>query len=160
MTANLILKNHSAMRRFLLTLTNDLTEDQIRIVPAGAVNNILWNLEHVIADECNMVYTPSGLPSPLPKTFHAMFDPGTAPAEWEFTPNIEDIKNTVRSMEANLTSDYRAGKFANFEAYSIAESYRLETVDEAIAYCSLHEAMHIGINITLRRVVAGMSSTH
>ena len=58
-----------------------------------------------------------------------------------------------RAMTRVLISDYEAGRFENFEPYNLDESYRLESIEEAIAYHTIHEGMHIGVNLTLRRLV-------
>lgn len=155
-----LFKNYRAMRFYAWDVVKDLTDAQMNVIPPGAVNNMLWNLGHVIADECNMLYTPSGLPSPLPPEYTGLFDPETSPRGWAEPPKVQEVREQAQALGKRVEGDYKAGVFRRFEAYALGESFRLNTIEEAIAYCALHESMHIGVNITLKRIVTGKSTTH
>lgn len=151
--ADTLFKNLRAMRIHSHRNIEALTEEQLLRVPPGLHNNILWNIGHVITDEVNMLYLPAGLASPLPADYVSLFDPGTSPADWPTPPDVAAVLERSRAMTGVLISDYEARRFSGFEPYNLAESYRLETIEEAIAYHTIHEGMHIGANLTLRRLV-------
>jgi len=155
-----LFRNYWAMRRYVLSITGELNEEEVRAIPEGAVNSILWNLGHVITDEVNMLYTPSGLASPLPDGFHGWFDPESSPRDWEPGPDVAAVRQEMQAQARRVQADYGKGRFAEFEAYSLSETYRLESAEEGIEYCALHEAMHIGVIITLIRMVTGRGVTH
>lgn len=160
MNVDILFKNYRAMRHWSWSSMQGLSDEQMRTVPPGAVNSILWNLGHIITDECNMIYDPSGLSSPLPENYPSLFGSGTSPGDWSTPPPIDEVRRNAAALADTVFEDYQLGRFEGFKPYSLSEGYPVDSVEEAIAYCTIHEATHIGINITLKRLVAGVATTH
>lgn len=148
-----LLKNLVAMRIRSHQLIDGLSDEQLLRVPEGLRNNILWNLGHVITDECNMLYEPSGLEFPIPANYKSLFDPETSPADWPSPPPIKEVLAQSRDMTKILIADYKGGKFEHFQPYELAKGYSLDSIEEAIAYHTLHECVHSGVILTIRRLV-------
>lgn len=148
-----LIRNMRAMRIYAHQLLEGLTSEQLMVVPNGAANSILWNVGHVCTDQVNMLYAPAGLPSPLPDEFHEWFDPGTTPTEWGVEPPLQAVLTASRELNTTVVRDYEGRKFRDFTPYSLTEGYSVDSIEEAIAYHTIHEGMHIGVILTLRRFV-------
>src|SRR5262245_27973024 len=59
-----------------------LSSEQLLLVPHGLDTNILWGMGHLTFSHDSMLYTPTGLKSPLPSYFEEFFRPGITPANW------------------------------------------------------------------------------
>lgn len=150
-----LIRNMRAMRIYTHQLLEGLTTDQLKVVPAGTANSILWNIGHVCTDQVNMLYAPAGLPSPLPDAFHEWFDPGTSPSEWNEEPPLQAVLTASRELNTTVIRDYEGRKFRDFTPFSLTEKYSVDSIEEAIAYHTIHEGMHIGVILTLRRLIVG-----
>jgi len=148
-----LIRNMRAMRNYSHQLLEGLTTAQLTVVPQGAANSILWNIGHVCTDQVNMLYAPAGLPSPLPDDFHTWFDPGTSPSDWTKQPDLALVFAASRELTTTVVRDFEGRKFRDFTPYSLAEGYSIDSIEEAIAYHTIHEGMHIGVILTLRRLV-------
>jgi hypothetical protein len=148
-----LIRNMRAMRIYAHQILEGLTVQQLMTVPKGAANSILWNMGHVCTDQVNMLYAPSGLPSPLPDDFHTWFDPGTSPADWTKEPPLPEVLAASRELNTKVVKDFEGRRFRDFTPYSITEGYSIDSIEEAIAYHTIHEGMHIGVILTLRRFV-------
>lgn len=151
---------YRGIRSYLLHVTHDMTFDELCNVPTGAANNVLWNLGHVLTDECNMLYTPAGAPSPLPASFHSAFDPGSSPSQWSTPPEPDEIRKRLSERCEHLQRDHQEGRFEQYKPVTMDDGITLNNFQDALAHCLMHEAMHIGVCITLKRIVTGRSSTH
>jgi hypothetical protein len=156
METRLLLKQMEIVRGWLLASPRGLSGNEILTVPRGSNNNILWNIGHVITDQCNMIYKPCGLSSPLPASYNAHFDPGTSPADWGSIPEIKDIEEVMSAgadMVTRIENDYAAGRFQSYAPMALDDGITLENFEAALSHCNLHEAMHIGAIGALRRLL-------
>jgi hypothetical protein len=150
-----VLRHARAVRGFTTMATQDLSNEQLIHIPAGSRNNILWNVGLAITDQCNMLYTPSGIAVPLPDGYHAWFDPGTSPAGWsDNLPDPAGVLETAKTLVATVERDFAGGRFVDFDPTAFDGGLRVNSVVEAINYCTIHEAIHLGVILTLRKLVS------
>jgi hypothetical protein len=100
-----------------------------------------------------MLYEPSGLPSPVPPYFEQLFRPGTMPATWPRTPDVDEVLAEFKQQFARVQRDIRAGAFGRYAPVTVAVGVRLRTLDEAIAFNAAHEGFHAGVVSTLRSLL-------
>lgn len=86
-----LLDQMKEVRGYLIQSADGLSSEQVRAVPRGFRNNILWNIGHAITDNSSMLYPPSGHPFPLPEPYLTWFAPGTSPAEWADPPDLAAV---------------------------------------------------------------------
>jgi hypothetical protein len=149
-----LLHEAKCVRSWLVQSAQRLTEAEILAIPRGSRNNILWNIGHVITDQCNMIYARCGLAGPLPAEYIAFFDPGTSPADWNATPIIEDVLRHASMLGERIETDYREGRFSSYRPNTLDDGITLADFESALSHCNLHEAMHLGVVVTLRKLVA------
>ena len=130
-----------------------LTDEQLTTVPEGLENNILWNLGHLFHSHCGMVYGNCGLDSPAPESYGPLFKGGTKPADWTEAPNIEDVVGNFNGIMDKIIGDYTAGKFEGFKPTELAPRMSLDNVEDALGFVLIHESVHHGNIITMRRLL-------
>lgn len=133
--------------------TNGLTEEQLLTVPEGLENNILWNLGHLYHSHCGMLYPHCGLDSPAPAEYGDMFKGGTKPADWAETPSVDEVLANFNGVVDQIVADYTAGKFADYKAHELAPGMSLDNAEDAIGFIIIHEGVHHGNIITMRRLL-------
>ena len=141
------------VRGYLLQSANGLSPDQLLTIPNGFSNNILWNLGHVITDNCTMLYPPTGNPFPLPDHYLRWFAPGTSPTDWTDSPSISEVLNEGVRLRDQLVEDCIAGRMEQYERQEYEDGIVLENIAQAIAHSNVHEGVHLGVILCLRKFV-------
>lgn len=143
-------------RNRALAIAAELTPEQLRTVPKGFNNNILWNLGHLVVSQQVLCYVKSGLTPRAPAYLMPLFGKGSSPAGWA-AANVEiditEIKTWVLDTAALLRDDFEAHAFKTYEAYETSSGAVLTNIGEALTYVLWHEAMHVGVMNTLRKLV-------
>lgn len=135
----------------------DLSWDQLTMIPQNFNNNILWNLGHVVVTQQLLCYKMSGLPLNVSDELVGRYAKGSSPTNDISKQDLEWIKKDLVRLPELLEEDYNAGKFKEFTAYKSSFGYELSSIEDAIAFNNVHEGLHLGYLMALKRVV--LSST-
>lgn len=153
MSTQALVKTLMICRGYMSMHTKGLTDEQLLAVPEGTENNILWNLGHLFHSHCNMTYGRCGVDNPCPAHYGDLFKGGTKPADWKETPSIKEVTDHFNGSMDKLVGDYTAGKFANYEKLELAPGMTMDNIEEALGFVVIHESVHHGNIITLRRLL-------
>ncbi len=148
-----LLDQMKEIRGYLMASVSGLSEEQLLRVPDRFKNNILWNIGHVITDNSSMLYPPTGNEFPLPECYLKWFEPEKSPADWTDTPPAAEILQAAAMTRDKLVEDCMAGKMENYEPLTLGDGVVLNNVAYAIAHCNIHEGIHLGIILSLRKFV-------
>ena len=140
-----------------LNMIKDLTLEQLNVIPQGFNNNLIWNLGHIVVTQQFLCYKLSGLPLYLSDNMVTNFAKGSLPS-----PNFEKadlalIKEENQRLPSLLESDYKRGIFKDFGKYPTSFGFELNTIDDAILFNNVHEGMHLGYLMALKRAVLSLS---
>ena len=141
-------------RRLLTQFVAGLSEAQLVKIPQGFRNNILWNVGHILVTQQQMCYGLSGQPLLFDDDLVEQFRKGSNPADWQTTPSFDRIKNAILSSAEQFILDYREKKFTNFSVYESAYGMKITTIDEAVKLNNVHEAVHLGYVLAMRKFVS------
>ncbi len=130
-----------------------LSEAQVREVPDGISNNILWNLGHILYYEAVFLYGNSGQPLPVPDSYETFFKAGSSPADWTETPDVAEVVERYKTQAGQSASDFAAGKFDAFKPMKINDQVTLDSLEEALTFHVFHEGVHVGRMGTLAKLV-------
>lgn len=144
-------------RNNMLNVVKDLTLDQLNVIPQGFNNNLIWNLGHVVVTQQLLCYKLSGLPLYINDNMVANFAKGSLPSPNFEREDFEHIKKELLRMPDLLESDYQRGIFSNFNTYPTSFGYYLNSIDDAILFNNVHEGMHLGYLMALKRAVLSLS---
>ncbi len=142
-------------RKNFLKAIEDVTYDNLHVVPANFKNNIIWNFVHIYISQPILIYRPCALEENVDKSLFPLYAKGTgAPkeklSESDFTAIKEDF---IRQTEV-LAEDYTSGKLKNYQPYETSYGFTLQNVEDAIFYNNIHENIHYGYVLALKKVIA------
>ncbi|MEX0686315.1 MAG: DinB family protein [Balneolales bacterium] len=140
-------------RKNFLSLMNSLTDTELNIIPACYNNNIIWNAAHTITTIQILCYKNAGLEGYIDNEFVALYRKGTHPEVEVTGPEIQVIKKKMLNSIDQLERDYKAGLFRTYNNYTTSFGIEIKSIDEAIQFLVIHEGIHLGYAMALKRLV-------
>jgi hypothetical protein len=142
-----------ATRDNMLRIMNDFTMEQLNKIPEGFNNNLIWNFGHVVVTQQLLHYALSGLPMYLSEDIVNKYRKGSEPNLIVSEGEYEMLKTAAFDLIETLKKDYEAGIFKNYNPYTTSYNTTLTTIEEAISFNNVHEALHLGSVMALRKLV-------
>lgn len=143
-----ILKNH---REILLSLVNNLNQQQLCVIPNGFTNNIIWNLGHILVTQQLLSYGLSNRPFTIDKELIDKYRKGTKPFTDVSSEEIKKIKSLFIQTINIFEKEYQAKKFDNFTQYQTSMGLVLNSIEDSIPFIAYHEGIHFGIILSLKK---------
>ena len=144
---------HNIRPFFKRHIENHSLED-LNKIPEGYNNNIIWNIGHIVVTAQLLAYKLSGLPMIVDDKLVDKYRKDTKPEVAVSQTEVDEIKALLFSTIEKLESDYKAGIFKDYKAYTVSTTgNRLTNIDEALQFILFHEAMHLGYILALVRAV-------
>lgn len=142
-----------ATRNNAIKLLLGLSHEQLNRIPEGFNNNLIWNAGHMVATMELLIYGLSGNRTPSDKDFIDRYRKGSKP-EGDVSPEeVQVIFEKLKTSITQLENDWNTVDFANFKTYPTSYGITLNSVEDALKFNGMHEAMHIGAMIALRKFV-------
>ena len=143
-------------RAALLKLTEDLTIEQLNIIPAGFNNNIIWNLGHLVAAHQGICYRRTGVDITVSQDFFDTYCPSSKPERFITAAEFEEIKGLFSSTLDQFAADYDKKIFSDYSPWATRAGIDLTNIDEASLFVIFHEGLHFGVINAQRKVVLGL----
>ena len=140
-------------RKNVLKEIDDLSIQALFEIPNSYNNHILWYTIHIIVSQQLLIYGNSQTPLRINREMIAGFRNGSIPSpeirlEW-----VEFAKTHLLSTVDQLQKDYQNNIFGPFKQTSLNYGLVLNSVEDAIRFNNIHEAMHFGQIKMLKKVV-------
>jgi len=148
-----LFKHLGVVRAFTLQTLDGLTPAQWTTIPEGFPNNILWNAAHIATTQARLLYRLSGLPIPVPDDFAEKSARDSSPKEWAAPMEPGEVLDILNRLVPQTIEDDDAGKFSEFAAVELRSGLKLDTFDEAVLFAIMHEGIHIGMIMQLKKLV-------
>lgn len=139
-------KNFSALMR-------DLSIEQMNHIPEGFSNNIIWNYGHVVITQQLLSYGLSNLPIKLDKAIIDKYRKGSKPTDFIDLEEFKMLKNASKDLFQQTILDYENGIFQDFKTYPTSFGITLNNIDDAIYFNNVHENIHLGSIMALKKLV-------
>ncbi len=140
-------------RKLIFKIIDGYSIEQLNFIPNGFKNNIAWNVAHLIVTQQLICYNLSGLPMHVTKEMVNLYKKGTVPEKEISSLEFEKIKEQFISIVDQFEKDYKEGIFKDFNEYTTSVNITLSDIDSAIAFNDYHEGIHLGIILSLRKLV-------
>jgi len=137
----------------MVSLLDNLTEEQVNFIPKNFNNSILWNIGHVLVTEQLLVYKLSELPLKIDENLVPLFAKGTKPEIKGSTEQIEMVKNLLEGTVLKTRQDYKDHLFKKYLSYTTSTGIVLNNVEDAMLFNCFHEGIHLGIILSLKKLV-------
>ena len=139
-------------RHNLLKTVEAYTIDEMNVVPEGFNNSLLWNLGHVWVTQKMLHYGLSGLPLNIDDELVNQFRKGSKAIVWK-EETLSRIKSDFITSVDDLERDLNANIFKEFRPYRTSYNVELESLDDALWFNNMHEAMHLGYMLAMRKSI-------
>ncbi|MFK8045126.1 MAG: DinB family protein [Crocinitomicaceae bacterium] len=140
-------------RKTCLKLIANVPHEQLVKIPQGFNNSIMWNVAHLLVTQQLLNYKLSGLPLHISDKLVSDFGKGSAARNDYSVESWQDILLLFLEMPRKLKSDYESGLFKNFKEYPTSFGVTLNTIEDSIAFNGIHEGLHIGYIMALKRAL-------
>jgi hypothetical protein len=140
-------------RTNFLNLVNSLTIEQLNKIPEGFNNNIAWNFGHAIVSQQTLCYVRAGIQPRIEDSWFKKYQKGTKHESFIDAEEIEVLKKYLFSLIDDLRKDMSENKFANYQKVMTTFGVELTSVEDTIPYFSMHDGIHLGYALALRKLV-------
>lgn len=151
------MQNHFDLLRItrnnVLKTVEGLTLEILNTIPEGFNNNLAWNLGHVATTQQLLCYGLSGNQMHLENDFISRYRKGTKPEGEIDQAELDFIKSKLILLVDQLEEDYQKKLFSQFKTYPTSYNATLESIEDAIVFNNLHEAMHLGYILAIKRAL-------
>jgi hypothetical protein len=138
-------------RQNVMNLIKTYSLEQLNRIPEGFGNNLLWNFGHIIVTQQLLCNGLSNLPMYTNNEMVASYRKGSKPElkinKGELTEMIELAQQNIERLE----SDYAQGRFQEYKTYTTSYNLTLTNIEEAIQFNNVHEAMHFGTCLAIKK---------
>ena len=142
-----------ATRKMFLKLIDGLSIETMNKVPQGFNNNIIWNFGHVIITQQILCYKLANIPMHVEESFVTKYSKGTKPETFIDAKELDYLKEFALSSVDQLMVDMDNKIFNNFNSYTTSFGVELTSIDDVVKFIGMHEGIHIGYTMALKRVV-------
>ena len=142
-----------ASRKNVLNLLKGFTAEQMNTIPTGYRNNLVWHLGHLLVTQQLLTYNLAGHKLKIQNELVDQFGKGSEPLKQFSKEEIDEIKEEFLEVIDTTELDYNAGIFTEFSSYETSFGITLSTVDDAIQFNNVHEGLHMGLIMAMRKLV-------
>lgn len=140
-------------RATCLKLIEGLTHRQLITIPNGFNNSIYWNVAHLVVTQQLLNYKLSNLSMHIDDQLTNDFRKGSTAKSSYPVEDWQSILDLFISLPNQLETDYENDCFNTYTEYKTSYGVTLKTIDDAIAFNNIHEGLHIGYIMALKRVI-------
>lgn len=144
-------ENLRVTRKNILHLVGSFSLENLNEVPPGFSNNIFWNMAHVVVTQQILTYRLSGLDGYLDQALIDRFRKGTRPEQSYQQEELNKIKDNLLSLVDRTEADYHKNAFTSFNTYETSYGITLHSTEEAIVFNNMHEALHLGYIMAMKK---------
>jgi formate dehydrogenase maturation protein FdhE len=138
-------------RKVLSQFLENHTLEQLNKIPEGFNNNLIWNIGHIVVVQQMLVYHLSGLPMMVSEEMIAKYRKGTKPESDVSQQEVDAIQSLLFETINQTKADFNAKIFKNYEEFTSMSGFTMKNAEDAMAFNYFHEAMHIGMMMSIRK---------
>jgi hypothetical protein len=140
-------------RKILAQILRQTPREQLAQIPQGFNNNIWWNIAHVVVTHQLLLYSLSKLPMVTGEGLVSKYRKGTYPQGSPSGEEIKEIEGLLLTAAGKAEKDYADGIFEEFTEYTTSVGVTLRNFEDALAYNTFHEGLHLGVIMSLKKMV-------
>lgn len=140
-------------RTLIVPFLEDFSLEQLNTIPTGFSNTLFWNIAHVVVTQQLLVYKLSGLPMLISDELVDKYKKGSKPEQAATQEEVDQIKALIFDLVDQTQADYGSGVFTQFTEYPTSSGFILKNVKHAMAYNNFHEGLHLGIMMSMKKIL-------
>lgn len=142
-------------RENAVKLIESLSLETINAQLPGFNNTAGWNFCHGLVTTKLLTCGLSGLDTGLSTRELAKFRKGSTGSLPVTQEELTHFTKMAKYSIAELKKLYEAKAFVNFQAYETSFGISMNSVEEALHFVGVHEALHLGYMMAIRRASEG-----
>ena len=135
----------------ILAIVNNYSLEELNNIPKGFNNNLAWNAGHVLVTHQLLTYGLSGLSSKISSELINKYRKGTKPEDDINQGEIDFIQTMLVDTLPMFQEDYNNQIFETYKTYTTSYGVTLNSIEEAMTFNNMHEAMHLGTMIAIQK---------
>lgn len=139
-------------RKILYRILKHTTKEELLRIPEGFRNNVYWNIGHIVVTQQLLIYGRSNLQMIVPSDFVEKFRKGSVPNGLASEEEIDELSGYLFTTIERTVADFEAEVFNSYDGFTTATNFEIKNVDDALVFNLFHEAMHLGIILSLQKV--------
>lgn len=140
-------------RKNILGIIENLNVEQLNTIPTGFNNNIVWHLGHLIATQQLLIYRLSNTEVLITENIIDEFRKGTKPERFYNEEDIDELKSMFIEVIDRTEQDYNLEILNEYKEYPTSYGVVLKNTEEAIAFNNIHEGLHMGYIMAMKKMV-------
>jgi|TARA_B110000261_G_scaffold14505_1_gene14698 hypothetical protein len=140
-------------RAIVLHYIKGLSLDQLHVIPEGFTNNIAWNIAHIVVTQQLLHYGLSEKDCLVSDELIAAYKKGTKPTRQFTQEEFDEVLDLFKGLPNTLEEDYEAGIFTEYSAYKTSTGFEIDSMEKAIIFNNFHESLHLGVIMSLKKLV-------
>lgn len=138
-------------RTRFIDLVDGLSIEELNEIPSGMNNNVAWNFAHIVTAQQGLCNRLSGVELDVPAELTAPFNKGTRPEGFISQETIDRFKEYAVTCIDELERGLAENAFAQYQSYTTSYGYTLNNIEDAIRFVMVHDALHLGYAMAIRR---------
>jgi len=127
--------------------------EQLNKTPEGYNNNLIWHYGHVIVTQQLLCYKLSNTPMYVGENMVNSYRKGSKPVEFISAEDYQVLQKLDEQLCKQLKEDYANKTFGEYKSYTTSYNITLNSVEDGIAFNNVHEGLHLGNVLSMRRLV-------
>ena len=140
-------------RQLFLNLMDGLSIELLNTIPEGFNNNIIWNFGHVIVSQQILCYKLANQSMKIDAVYVSKYSKGTKPESFIDAAELDFLKEQSVTLINELIADMQAGILDKYDTYTTSFNVVLNDIEDAVKYVTMHEGLHLGYAMALKRIV-------
>ncbi len=136
-----------------LAIIDQYSIDRLNHIPTGFNNNLIWNLGHLVVTQQLLCYKLSGLDPHVSNEWIAKYRKGSKPEAFIDEAELSQLRQSSALCIDQTMLDYENGLFQNYKEYRTSYNATLNSIDDAISFNNIHEGLHLGSMMALRKLL-------
>ena len=137
-----------------MNLMESLSIDKLNEIPDGFNNNIIWNFGHVIVSQQILCYKLANQPLKIDAAYVSKYSKGTKPDSFIDVAELAFLKQQAVVLIDELIADIQTNIFDRYDTYTTSFDVALNNIEDAVKYVTMHEGLHLGYAMALKRIVS------
>lgn len=142
-------------RENLIKTLDSMSLENLNTVFPGFNNNGAWNFCHAIVTSLLLTNGIAGLDTGLTARELAKFRKGSSGNAEVTQEELDRFRELATSSIESIRSNYQSGAYADFQPYETSYGVKLHSIEEALHFTTIHEALHLGYLMAIRRCSEG-----
>ena len=140
-------------RAIVLHYISGLSLDQMHVIPEGFNNHIAWNIAHLVVTQQLLHYRLSGKDCLVSDELIMAYKKGSIPSSTFSQEEFDEVITLFKGLPKTLEEDYESSIFSEYSSYKTSTGFVIDTMEKAIIFNNFHESLHLGVIMSLRKLV-------